>query len=61
MYESPAVARNERLFNFGIVGHGILCLEFPCPKEELVEISLDNDMLNIRKTVRFSSLDRTVL
>ena len=42
---SSAVAGNEGLFNLGIVGRGILCLESPCPKEELVEITLDNDVL----------------
>lgn len=44
---SSAVAGNEGLFNLGIFGHGILCLESPCPKEELVEITLDNDVLKV--------------
>ena len=44
---SSAVAGNEGLFNLGIIGHGILCLESPCPKEELVEINLDNDVLKV--------------
>lgn len=44
---SSAVAGNEGLFNLGIVGHGILCLESPCPKEELVEIELKNDVLKV--------------
>ena len=34
---SSAVAGNEGLFNLGIQGKGVLCLESPCPKEELVE------------------------
>lgn len=44
---SSAIAGNEGLFNLGIVGHGILCLESPCPKEELVEIELKNDVLKV--------------
>ena len=44
---SSAVAGNEGLFNLGIVGNGILCLESPCPKEELVEISLTEDVLKV--------------
>lgn len=44
---SSAIAGNEGLFNLGIVGHGILCLESPCPKEELVEIELKNDVLKL--------------
>ena len=44
---SSAVAGNEGLFNFGIMGHGILCLESPCPKEELVEIELKSDVLKV--------------
>ncbi len=44
---SSAIAGNEGLFNLGIVGHGILCLESPCPKEELVVIELKNDVLKV--------------
>jgi len=44
---SSAIAGNEGFFNLGIVGHGILCLESPCPKEELVEIELKNDALKV--------------
>ncbi len=44
---SSAVAGNEGLFNLGITGNGILCLESACPKEELVEITLDNDVLKV--------------
>ena len=44
---SSAIAGNEGLFNLGIVGHGILCLESPCPREELVEIELKNDVLKV--------------
>ena len=44
---SSAVAGNEGLFNLGIQGNGIVCLESPCPREELIEITLDNDVLKV--------------
>ena len=44
---SSAVAGNEGLFNLGVQGKGILCLESPCPKEELIEVSLQDDVLKI--------------
>jgi len=44
---SSAVLGNEGLFNLGIQGHGVVCLESPCPREELVEIWLDNDVLKV--------------
>lgn len=44
---SSAVAGGEGLFNLGISGNGILCLESYCPYEELVEIELDNDILKV--------------
>ena len=44
---SSAVAGGEGLFNLGISGDGILCLESPCPKEELIEITLENDVLKV--------------
>ena len=44
---SSAVAGNEGLFNLGITGRGILCLESECPKEELIEIVLHDDVLKI--------------
>ena len=45
---SSAIAGGEGLFNLGIVGNeGIVCLESPCPKEELIEIVLENDVLKI--------------
>ena len=34
---SSAAAGNEGLFNLGIQGEGVVCLESFCPKEELVE------------------------
>ncbi len=44
---SSAVAGNEGLFNLGITGNGILCLESFSPKEELIEITLENDVLKV--------------
>ncbi len=44
---SSAAAGNEGLFNLGIQGEGVVCLESFCPKEELVEVTLDNDVLKV--------------
>lgn len=44
---SSAVAGGEGLFNLGIQGSGVVCLESPCPREELVEITLENDVLKV--------------
>lgn len=44
---SSAALGNEGLFNLGIQGNGILCLESVCPKEELVEITLQDDVLKV--------------
>ena len=44
---SSAVAGNEGLFNLGIQGNGVVCLESAVPKEELIEIELQNDVLKI--------------
>lgn len=44
---SSAVAGNEGLFNLGIQGRGVLCLESDCPKEELIEITLRDDVLKV--------------
>ena len=44
---SSAALGNEGLFNLGLQGKGIVCLESFCPREELVEITLDNDVLKI--------------
>ena len=60
---SSAVAGNEGMFNLGIVGSGVLCLESPCPKEELVEVTLWDDVIKIdgNMAVAWSgSLDFTV-
>ena len=44
---SSAVAGGEGLFNLSLVGRGIVCLESSSPKEELIEITLENDVLKI--------------
>lgn len=44
---SSAVAGNEGLFNLGIQGKGVVCLESICPREELVEITLQDDVLKV--------------
>lgn len=60
---SSAVAGGEGLFNLGIQGNGILCLESECPAEELVEITLENDVLKVDGNMAIAwsgSLDFTV-
>lgn len=44
---SSAVAGGEGLFNLGIRGSGVLCLESLCPREELVVIDLQDDRLKV--------------
>ena len=44
---SSAVAGGEGLFNLGITGSGVVCLESDCPKEELIEIVLEDDVLKV--------------
>ncbi len=44
---SSAALGKEGLFNLGLTGNGIVCLESACPKEELVEITLENDVLKV--------------
>lgn len=60
---SSAVAGNEGLFNLGIEGKGVLCLESPSPQEELIEITLENDVVKIDGNFAIAwsgSLDFTV-
>lgn len=60
---SSAVAGGEGLFNLGISGKGILCLESYCPREELVEIILRDDVLKVDGNMAIAwsgSLDFTV-
>ena len=44
---SSAVAGGEGLFNLSLNGSGVFCIEVDCPKEELIEITLQNDVLKI--------------
>lgn len=45
---SSAVAGGEGFFNLGIQGReGILCLESACPEQELIEVTLNNDVLKV--------------
>lgn len=44
---SSAVAGGEGLFNLSLNGNGAFCIESDCPKEELIEIHLENDVLKI--------------
>lgn len=60
---SSAVAGNEGLFNLGIQGRGVVCLESLCPREELVEITLEKDVLKVDGNFAIAwsgSLDFTV-
>lgn len=44
---SSTVAGGEGLFNLCIFGEGIVCLESPVPREELVSITLKDDVLKV--------------
>lgn len=44
---SSAALGNEGLFNLSLNGNGVACLESFCPKEELIEITLQNDVLKV--------------
>ncbi len=44
---SSAVAGGEGLFNLSLEGSGVCCIESECPREELIRIDLDNDVLKI--------------
>ena len=44
---SSAVAGGEGLFNLGLSGSGVVCLESVSPREELIEITLNNDVLKV--------------
>ena len=60
---SSAVAGNEGLFNLGLSGNGVVFLESVCPKEELVEITLQDDVLKVDGNMAIAwsgSLDFTV-
>lgn len=44
---SSAVAGSEGLFNLSLNGSGVFCIESECPREELIEITLQNDVLKV--------------
>lgn len=44
---SSAIAGGEGLFNLSINGKGICAIESRCPKEELIEITLQDDVLKV--------------
>lgn len=44
---SSALAGGEGLFNLQLSGNGVAALEAQCPRGELVEVELDNDVLKI--------------
>lgn len=44
---SSAMLGNEGLFNLSLSGNGFVALESPVPREELVEVTLENDVLKI--------------
>ena len=44
---SSAVAGGEGLFNLCMNGQGVVVLESPVPREELIEINLENDEIKI--------------
>lgn len=60
---SSAVAGGEGLFNLSLNGSGVFCIEADCPREELIEITLENDVLKVdgNHAIAWSaSLDFTV-
>ena len=60
---SSAVAGGEGLFNLSLNGSGIFCIESDCPKGELIEITLQNDVLKVDGNYAIAwskSLDFTV-
>lgn len=44
---SSVVAGGEGIYNLAIQGDGILALESTCPRQELIEVTLQNDTLKI--------------
>lgn len=44
---SSAVLGGEGMFNTSLVGSGIAVLESPVPREEVIEVTLDNDVLKV--------------
>jgi len=44
---SSAVMGGEGLFNLSLQGKGVFCIESYCPKEELIMVELEDDVLKI--------------
>ena len=44
---SSAAAGGEGFFNLSLVGDGACCIEAECPKGELIEVTLENDVLKV--------------
>ena len=44
---SSAVLGNQGLFNLCLSGNGIVALESPVPRSELIDIELDNDVIKV--------------
>ena len=60
---SSAIAGGEGLFNLGLSGKGTFCIESLVPKEELIEIDMEDDVLKIDGNLAIAwttSLDFTV-
>lgn len=60
---SSAALGGEGLFNLCLTGNGVFAIESRCPKEELIEITLDNDVLKVDDNLAIAwsnSLDFTV-
>lgn len=60
---SSAIAGGEGLFNSCLVGSGYAVLESPVPREELIEVTLENDVLKVDGNFAIAwsrSLDFTV-
>ena len=60
---SSAVVGGEGLFNLCLTGYGVVLLESPIPRNELIEIELNNDVLKIDGPLAVAwskSLDFTV-
>lgn len=60
---SSAVMGGEGLFNLSLNGKGVFCIESYCPKEELIVVDLENDVLKIDGNMALAwsgSLDFTV-
>ncbi len=60
---SSATLGSEGLFNLGLTGEGIVALESTCPREELIEIILQDDVVKIDGSMAIAwsgTLDFTV-